>query len=86
VEASECLLKLLVASDVQRTEVLDERGEAIGRALVDAVPAAVDGGEHLGGKTCGFHAQGGNAFADERIEVGLHAAGGVIGDAAANMS
>jgi len=50
---------------------------------VDAVVAAVDGGQHLGGKPGGFLAHGGHALADELVEVGLHVPGGLVGDAAA---
>ena len=50
---------------------------------MDSVFRAVDGGEHLGGQTCRLFAQGRNAVADERVEVGLHAAGGIVGNPAA---
>jgi hypothetical protein len=45
---------LLVAGKVQRAEAIDERAETIESPLVDAVLAAVDGGEHFAGEVRGF--------------------------------
>ena len=53
-EAFERLLKLLITSKVQRAEVVDERGEAVERALMDAVAATVDGGQNLTSEACCF--------------------------------
>ena len=44
---------------------------------------AVDGGEHLAGEPGGFLTHGGHALTDESVEVGLQAAGRILGDAAA---
>jgi len=56
-ETFERLLQLLVACEVQRAEVVDERGEAVQRSLVDAVLRAVDAAEEREAGACdaGLH-------------------------------
>jgi hypothetical protein len=53
-EAFEGRFELLVACEVQRAEAVDERGQAVERALVDAVFRSVDGGENLAGQPGGL--------------------------------
>lgn len=73
--------QLAVPREVKGTEVVDERGQPVQGALVDAVLRSLDGGEDFGGQLRGFLAEGRDAFTDEGVEVATKFARGFIGNA-----